>query len=375
MNNLQQGKIAKNNNSQVSAAPRINLVDFLYLVCALWINGGVIRFSRAFNATIMVIVFAFAFIIMLIFFSRLKVKSYLKSGFFLGFLFFVLITIPYILKFNKIDNASYEILFGLVLLSIFLYLRTRPLKIQLLFVSLVMIDCIIINIRTLILLSVNFEISRLYAQGAQAVLDEGISIYLLGGYGYIYSLVIACIALIVKWKKLSSIPKWSKFIGLVFFVTSVFTVIKAEYTIALLMLILGVITAWITRHGLKIRSIFIMVICIITVSATAGLLLNLLIEYRVFGDMITNRLEQILALMNGTVSFGTTTAERFRLYLKTISYLPNCLIVGVHERTLNLQLFLGMHTEWLDRLAMYGLIRYAIFLVFFEEKCSTCSDT
>lgn len=335
----------------------------LFLICVLWLNGGLLRFSASFNAYVFLGLFLVG-TCCAIFETELEYKSLYNSGLVYGIIFFLSLLPTSWLVYNTLEGEMIKVLYALILLVIQLFLRYKTTAVQKLFVFAILIDCILININTLIVLATTDNLARKYASGGDAVLATGNSIFLLGGYGYIYALVFSIIFIFIKRNNIKDLPRLQKYIVLAFTVTSIITIIDAQYTIAILILLLGVIGAFFTSRGLKLKNILAICVLAVVLICVGFEIIEYLAYNNVLGFIVTNRLHEILNLFSGSLNLSGDLALRFYLYTKTIRYLPECFLVGTYESFLDPRLVLGWHTEWFDRLACFGIFRYGIFITF-----------
>ncbi len=341
-----------------------SISSFFFLICVLWINGGVIRFSKAFNAIILIAFFAMGLLFMFVDFTYVRKNVLSDCGYICGIFFLMTILPTSILLYKSIDGESSKVLYALILLAIQLYLRRKGSYIAKIFVFAILIDSIIINIKTIITLATSEDIARIYASGSDAVLESGFDIYLLGGYGYIYSLVFALIFLVTEKNEIKDLHISQRIIVWVYAITSIITIIEAQYTIAILALIIWSIFALATKSGFNAKTIISALVLIILFIFVGKFLIEYSVKNNIFGRIVTDRLSQLLGLSSGQITSGSDLESRKDLYLKTLKYLPKCFFFGTYETSEQANLLLGWHTEWFDRLARFGIIRYSFFVAF-----------
>lgn len=343
---------------------KFNLADLFFLLTLLWINAGFVRVIPYFNILVMFSIFVAGVLL-----SRIIYMNELRrSGLLYGVLFLMSIILSSLFVYHQIESESFEMIYGLMILYILCYLKRRPKKVCSLFVFILLIDCIIINLRTFTLLTLHSELSRLLSQGSQSVYAAGFSATLLAGYGHIYASAFALIYIASNLDKIKKLTLYKKIVLIIYIITSIVVVIRAQFTFAIIWMVLGIILAIVMRDGFNIRSFLLIMLCSIFGLMFLSFALDYLISTQLLGFVVTSRLTEIQSLLNGNLGDGDILT-RLDLYFKTIRYLPKSIILGVFEsHANNFTSVLGMHTEWLDRLAMFGIIRYSIYLFFLSAS-------
>ncbi len=338
-----------------------------FLISVLWLNGGLIRISYKFNATVFLIISIIGIFFAFIEFASINKKAWTDSGIIYGILFFALILPNSLKHFQTLNGESTKVLYAIILLLIQLYLKRRSRKTRKLFANVIMVDCIVINIRTIMLLIESPELSRIFASGGEAVMEEGFTTYLLGGYGYIYALIFAVLFLFIRKDALKTLTSIEKFICYSFIISGVITIIMAQYTIAILTLIMGMLFVMISRQGITIQSILTFFVLFTFIILISEFVLNYLVENKVFGDVVTNRLGEMISTSGNDIYRNGDLEYRKRLYMVTIKKLPQFFIGGVYGLVKQPNTVLGWHTEWFDKLVYFGIIRYWFFLKFLTK--------
>lgn len=348
------------------------IVDILYLSCLLWFNAGVLRYKGIINSTYLLLLFIVGTFLFAVIRRKIEKRSIVESGIGWGILFFCTIIVTSFTRYGGLESETAEILYAIMILSISLYLKKRPRCVQRVFVIALMIDSILININTLVLLSINADIGRIFASGSDAVSERGLSYFLLGGYGYIYTLVFSVIYIFCCYEKFMTCSRLYKGIIAIYTVSSIFAVIKASYTIGIIFMLLGCILAFVTKNGVKVKTVLLCTFLCFGGLEIVKVLLPILIDSGILGNMVTNRLGEIMFALNGNVESTNDLALRLELYTKTITKLPSIILTGVYEKAQQGRQMLGMHTEWIDRLALFGIIRYSFFVCFLIKSVKYC---
>lgn len=342
----------------------LSIVDVLYLVCILWLNAGVMRFGGYINSTILLAIFFFGLLVS----HYISLNKINESGMVWGILFLLTILPSSFLIYRDFESEVSETIYAIIILTIALHIRKRPDRIRRFFIVCFMIDSIIINSNTVFILSTSKNIARIYASGSAAVVDAGFDYFLLASYGYIYALVISIIFIVTCFPELKKQPKYFRIIIYLYLFTGIAVIIKTEYTIALISTIIGIPLAIITRYKIDPKTVFLTLIFGIIGFFSVEWLLNIAISTNIFGPFISERFNEILYALNGNTSSASDLSSRLFLYEKTLRMLPLHLLFGIYEYGVNGRYLIGYHTEWPDRLALFGIFRYLIYCVFLYKS-------
>ena len=341
----------------------LSIVDVLYLVCILWLNAGVMRFGGYINSTLLLVFFFLGLLIN----HYINLNRIIESGIVWGIVFLLSILPSSFLVYHGFESEVSETIYAIIILTIAEHIRKRPDKIRRFFILCFMIDSIIINLNTVFILSTSKNIARIYASGSAAVVDAGFDYFLLAGYGYIYALVIAIVIIATCFPEIRKQPRFFKVIIYMYTLTGLALIIKAEYTIALISTIVGIPLAIITRYKIDPRTVLLTIFFGIIGLFSLEWLLNIAIDTNLFGPFISERFNEILYALNGNTSSASDLSSRLYLYEKTLRAIPAHLIFGVYEYGVNGRYLIGYHTEWPDRLALFGL-RYFVYCVFLYKS-------
>ena len=331
----------------------LSIVDVLYLACVLWLNAGVLRFGGYINSTLLLALFFLGLLIS----HYISMNKIIESGIVWGILFLITIIPSSFIIYHGFESEVSETIYAIIILSIALHIRKRPYKIRRIFIICFMIDSIIININTVFILSTSKNIARIYASGSEAVLDAGFDYFLLASYGYIYALVIAIILIFTCFPEIKKQPIFLRTIIYIYVFTGIAVIIKTEYTIALLTTIVGIPLALITRYKIDPKTILFTIILGIVGFFSVEWLLNIAISTNLFGTFISERFNEILYALNGNTASASDLSSRLFLYEKTLRMLPAHILFGIYEYGAAGRYLIGYHTEWPDRLALFGILR------------------
>ncbi len=351
---------------RLSKKRRVNLIDCLVMLSLLWFNGGLVLGIPYFNATINLCIFFVCFCGIFLLETRAIVGLY-RTGFYYGLVFLIIISISMVLKMETIPLDFWYILYSLMLLVYYQYLKYRPPNIQKGIQRVILADRILVNIHTCYILNVNPMLSRIFAQGGEMVEKEGYDTFLLANYGFVYSTVILLTYLFFDRESWINQGKVDRIFIAVYAVTGFLLVAKAAYTIAIVIMALFIVFSFLYRRNKPLQSTFNVVLFVLGVFCFAPLVLGLLAEAVFEGTIVAIRFEELIKILAGDL--GESDDLRTRLYLaeKTIKQFIDKPLWGVFEQGTAVNYLLGRHTEWLDGLAKFGIFRYILWIVFFAK--------
>lgn len=288
-------------------------------------------------------------------------KFLFQPSFFTYATFFFIIftvTVPYIYDNPKIGNRFFEIsqvfLFYLAYLKNIYVGRTKD---NIFIVKLFSLFFIVVSIVTTYALILN----PLSSRGGGSIFIEGIknSLKLVGGYSFIYCLVIVfAISITVYHYSRYLLPIKSRI--LLFFLSSLFLVniILSNFTIALLLIILSVLMVYTIR---KLNMFFLIIYAIISVSI-------IVISFQYIGsflDSISNLFGDTLNALRMTElknfilsnEEGIAIEARSSVYENSITVFLQNPLNGTISKNLMLKygvVGFGQHSQILDCFALFG---------------------
>lgn len=245
--------------------------------------------------------------------------------------------------------AGYQVL--LFLLPVFLgyYLITHIFNTQMYTILVIVIVCITC-ITTIIGCIRNPEAARTLAstktsQDPIAILYEWQNI---GGYGFVYSTVLMYpfVILAFKMKKLH-LAFVILFTALVYYM-----VIQAEYTYALMLLMLTTMMFFIKRD-IPLKNFIILMLSFVLIVLVFRVAIAAILSY--FGELIGNQtmVDKINAAFLGTDAVDSFDDNRDQLYLHSIEMFLHHPVLG--QMTVG-RTVTGGHSFILDNLALYGMV-------------------
>ncbi|MHA6259954.1 hypothetical protein ACXYMX_08555 [Sporosarcina sp. CAU 1771] len=198
--------------------------------------------------------------------------------------------------------------------------------------------------------------SRSLATGIDAMQDIYLSLG-IGGFGYIYSSVFICIlSLFLVTKRIPKNNKTYKVLSLMLFVLLGLMITQASYTIALLLLFIGIILVLNIKgkKSLIVGVYFAIILLIIPKRIFGNFFINV---SNIFKDNETLSIK-FMDLAQGFLigDAGVQTSYRLELYMISFkTFLSNPLfgIYGPLGKQMNANI--GGHSGWLDLMAFYGI--------------------
>lgn len=210
------------------------------------------------------------------------------------------------------------------------------------------------NCSTLIGFTSQRNVARLMAKefaGMEQYMKRGI-----GGYGYVYSIVFALP--ILTWILLRHLKEYSillKMLIIFDLFTSAFLVMKAGYSIAVIISIIAVAVTVVYKHTNNSQIIVaLMVLVALAVIINLEGLLTSLLPY-VSGTMYERKVEDMLLSLSSDAAVGTVDGRTER-YIRSIRLFFQSPIWGQLSRV-----GVGKHSAILDRFAQFGIFIGGLF--------------
>lgn len=338
-----------------------NLLHFsLALFIILWLNGGILMYVSPYipDAVKVVIFFIWFFLACL---NKGFIKEFINGSWPL-IAFMLILAVTYILNPNSyVYSQMKNIFLMLSIFSIFVfYFKEYAYGFQKLFVYILSIDYLYIGINTMIKLQQNPFIARWVGAGTQTremLLGPGI-FPAVGGYTYIYSLVIVVLMLIFTGFKLREF-RW---VFAVICLISTVLIIKAQFTISILLLLGFVLLMLLKHYSHRFNKI---VFTAAVVSSVCVLLYVMpfactaLSKWAAVPGEVAIRCGEIADFMSFNAKDSADLGNRIILYAKSFeTFLLNPVLGSAEANAI------GGHSSWLDMLALFGLLSSLLFEFF-----------
>ena len=223
--------------------------------------------------------------------------------------------------------------------------------------ALILILVAVFNTTTLWAYTENRNISRMMSKSF-----DGMEVYLrrgVGGYGYIYSIVLSLPLLFgITVRHFRSLNIVFKILTLYALVTSVFTIYRAGYAIAMIISIVSIAVLLIYRKRTQtfIPLMIIIVVALVVVINLEDILWA--VVPLVKGTKYEVKVNDIISSLMLNESVGTVGGRTER-YIRSISLFFKSPIWGQLSRA-----DVGKHSAILDRFAQFGFLLGGIFLYF-----------
>lgn len=221
---------------------------------------------------------------------------------------------------------------------------------------------------TLLELKKNPYISRLLANGDKVFKADFLS-PLTAGYTEIYYLVffvISAFGAALIYKKRNFRYFYALLIALLLFLF-----IRAQYTIAILLVLLGTALAWFTRYRNKsvwlvfVNMFFIILLMFLIFGTDSLAEFVYLVSDMIPDGILKNRVIQIGDLFysgNPMMQGRNGAVVRFQLYSKSWNTFLSNFFFGVGDSEMALAL-VGGHSTFIDRLARYGIFGGGLYII------------
>lgn len=176
----------------------------------------------------------------------------------------------------------------------------------------------------------------------------------IGSFGFVYMTMLAIIAAIGELKRKSNMPRYMKVSILIFVIIGIKCMIDSTFTTSLLLLIVGIILVLLTNKKIPALNIPIYLLALVTVFLLSSYLGEFLSNIKLESADVTVRLNEIGHFLMGD-DLGTHTSGRVDYFWKSIECFLNYPLLG-YNFVANPEFSIGGHSEWVDILAVYGLI-------------------
>lgn len=233
-----------------------------------------------------------------------------------------------------------------------------------------LIDQTYLAIRTAIKLINYPDYSRLLAGGGTNVLNVYDSIDpLVAGYGVIYGSVLLIVLLIVNY---GFYDKLIKFLVLIYSLFTTLMILMASYAISVIILIAGLFLVFFAnlykkRSFMKIFSLLLLVV-LVTILLRYFLidLLVAIANQEYIPKILSYKLLSIVGIIDTTSGYSSGSFElRLKLYNISLQTFKSNILFGISRFNLvegasSYHLNIGGHSQTLDDLARYGLLRMSL---------------
>jgi hypothetical protein len=283
----------------------------------------------------------------------------------LFFYFYMLLISLFIEKDLKIYIKSISYL--IMVYSIFLYyFDARYRKYQKFLCTFLFIDFIIIAINTYIHLQANPMIARYLSTGLETRdrLLGTAAFYIVGSYGYFYSLV--SIILLLGFLFLNYHKK--KLLSLLLIFTFIALLIRASFTLSILLTFIFLALLVIIHYTNKYTFIAITllgVIMLLIFQGTFASMFGQLADIEGIPYDVSIRFGELEYFFSGKDVSGTDLDARRNMYLQSLDAFTNNTLIGIalnHSSAYSA----GGHSAWLDLLATFGFFSIPFFIFLFK---------
>ncbi|MBQ4037601.1 MAG: O-antigen ligase family protein [Clostridia bacterium] len=360
--------------SGIERETRFKFVDLLFLICLLWFDLGVVGAVSFYRAAANVVLFAIAAFLACS--TDHKILPRLSSvGFFWGVAYLLMITLPSFFSGRGLSLDFWNTLYALMILFAFLYFSNRTRFVQKIVFWVILLDQILINIRSYFLMLEQPNLARYLATGkiGEFVNAGELDTFLLCSFDHVYALVLILPFLILYWKDAKEnglkSQKQIPFIVLtvVYFISSVFVVAAASFTTAILFMVFFLICALFSSKTNAVATSLTTIVFAVLLLVFAVPVLEFISE-NFFADNfeVQARLTELARLFGGddrgmSGDFGSRMA---RLTQSWEAFAENPFF-GIFEGEYDeIEDVIGNHSEWVDGLAKYGVFRFATFVTF-----------
>ncbi len=185
----------------------------------------------------------------------------------------------------------------------------------------------------------------------------------IGGFTFIYELVL----ILPLFMYLTKFNIVNRFIGIFIIVFIGMTIIKTQYTTALIMYVVSLLVLCIPKlSAKKIRTVFI--VALVLIVANMSLLISFFEEIgsKVESEIFSSRFDYVSDVLSGETSDVEGGGNRVELYKKSWDTFVNTWLMGNWSNDGK-----GGHSFFFDSLATYGIIGFMLMILMYTTlyKC------
>lgn len=326
----------------------------------------VIRYSCAFilKLPIFNIAIAYAvwalFIMICIFSSKIYLNEFLNIKCLALILFIAVAYLIIITKYqdNYYMSSAINPFTCVILYSIYIYLKISNFEFRKKVVKCALWGYVLTSIVTFIVVTIYPYAIRDTASGITTI-----SFFLgYGGFDFIYGVIIINIAIfcyLIKRKNVKN--KWLYYIIVLL---NTILISMSGYTTAFLLNIGFIVLSYFySKKYLKIMFLSVIIFMILNTSFLSQIFYNIS-EVEFLPTIVKSRVYEMARTINGTgeMQYLNEEGERGERFKQSLNLFLEHPITG--NMWINKSADYGMHTEWIDRLAQYGLLMVALLFVF-----------
>lgn len=268
---------------------------------------------------------------------------------------------------NLGDYANYIVLFGFII-NYYYYNRISNAELNKILTHYHLLLILITSITTISVLFFDRNAARmLTSSSTNQVLSDGLQKKNVGGFGQIYGLTIILPILLYASKILNG--KRIIFITITF--TAILCIFLSNFTIALILMLMGIFLFFLTSVLKNTRSRIIFLIIVMIFGYNFIEIIFSFVKIRTGSLNATYKLDSLLKVMRNEVNIGNITDRYTELMISIESFIKHPLFgVGSYYRTLSSN-GVGKHSQFIDDFARYGFfIGISLLLSLFV----TCKD-
>lgn len=186
--------------------------------------------------------------------------------------------------------------------------------------------------------------------------------YNIGGYGFIYSLVLLHPLIVGVLRKKTNI-----FFAIIFSCVAGFCIIKSAYTIALLLFVISLVAYLLpVSNEKKLNSgrLVLFVIIIIILMALTVPILNALSEWEVIDEQVSQKIKDVVNVLTGNEVEGIGAESRQKRYEMSFGAIAQNPILGLR---IGKAVKTGGHSFILDTIAKWGIVGMSFMTIFFMQ--------
>jgi ABC-type multidrug transport system fused ATPase/permease subunit len=348
----------------------LNVLKLIHMALALiviaWMNSGFFTYVLPYFPNFIRYGLYFAWLGLAIVRNKNFVKQFIIQIWPLLLFYFYMFFISF---FVETDLMVYikSITYLIMVYSIFLYYFNGRFKSSpKVFCAFLIIDYIAVGINTYFQLQVNPLISRYLGTTPgiiEAMLGEG-AFPGIGSYGYFYALV--AMILLLGFMFFNNNKK--RFISLFSIIAAIALLIKASYTMAIILAFIFLILIIILRYTKKHTATVIVILGLMSLLIFQGTFATMFGKIATIEKLpyeVSVRFDELSYFFSGKDISGTDLKSRGNLYYQSVEAFSKNIFGGTVLAN-NSMYKAGGHSAWLDLLASFGLFAIPFFMFLYK---------
>lgn len=185
-----------------------------------------------------------------------------------------------------------------------------------------------------------------------------------GGYDFIYGMIVVNIVLV--WHLTEKTIYKNKSFYIIFVILNSFTIITSAFSTAIILNFIFILLTCFHKKRHIVILPFIAIISSFIPQVITKLIINI-IKLKIIPELVERKLLELVngLLRNGRIEYFDNPVERGHRFLQSLDLIKEHPVLGNFIG--NPTAIYGGHTEWIDRLAQYGVLMCILIMIFWIQ--------